>query len=109
MVFATAGSTIPVCANKPVFAVAVVYSVQASKKQLRRKVKVNWTAPQGITHSFKHRLRDLLASPPLGFNVRAENRTAQQGLLTGTYQVAVTAKGKTLIASTLTLSAAPAC
>jgi hypothetical protein len=102
-----AGASVPICVQKPTFAVGVSYAV-AGHPSLRTRISISWTGPGGLQASFKHHVGDLVRGP-LAINVRAENRTAEEGLLPGTYQANLISAGAVVSTSALTLVAAPSC
>jgi hypothetical protein len=104
---AAPGSSVPICTDKPMFAVGVSYAVQGHPS-LRAGLSISWTGPGGLQATYSHHVGDLVRGP-LAINVRAENRTADQGLLPGTYQASLASGGVVVSTTALTLVAAPSC
>jgi hypothetical protein len=104
---AVPASMVPICLQKPMFAVGVSYAVQGHP-QLRTGISIKWTGPGGLATSFNHHVADLIRGP-LAINVRAESRTPDQGLLPGTYQASVVSAGAVVSTSSLTLVPAQSC
>jgi hypothetical protein len=104
---AAPGASVPFCDQEPVFAVGVSYAVQGHPR-LRQGIAISWTGPGGLHVTFSHHVGDLIRGP-LAINVRAENRTADQGLLPGTYQASLSSGEAVISTSTLTLVATGGC
>jgi hypothetical protein len=104
---AAPSTSVPFCDQEPVFAVGVSYAV-AGHPNLHQRIAISWTGPGGLQVSFTHHVGDLIRGP-LAINVRAENRTAAQGLLPGTYQASLSSAGTVISTSALTLVATGGC